>query len=435
MLEFIEVCEDDYIVYFSNIIRVFSINLKTKNLIESYINDNVLNELLDKKIIDFINEDSRNIENKLNNSLEKRIIERLVIHVSNDCNLRCKYCYADDGNYGLKVEMLTKNNATAIVNYFLTKYEVRSIQFFGGEPLMNYDVIKHICDYIKENYAQDNNNNPLKFGIITNGTIINDYILKLFSVYDFQVTVSVDGTRESHDSNRVDVKGKGSYDRVKQNIERLQRAGINPNVESTYSMTHINHQESVFNSCKNMYEKLGVKSVHMVPVATSDGNVIKRISPEFILSVDEIMSKGKYYYNSLGSIIERISTKERSNNICSALSGTLAVNVKGDIYPCFMMNGSEEFLVGNVISNPQLDIIKTDIFQYFKEQNTYNNKCESCFLRNICFGCLGENVITAGNPFVFNEDKCNMLREMYKKVMINMVKLSRNSNVRSGYND
>lgn len=141
-------------------------------------------------------------------SYKKGSCDSVKIHVSNTCNLRCRYCYAHGGNYGQPNTLMDRETAERIV-YFINRSEmmekIRYITFFGGEPLMNPDIIEYICSNIQ--------NKDIKFLMQSNGTLMNERIISILKEYDIGLTISLDGPLEINDINRVDTLGNGTYEK------------------------------------------------------------------------------------------------------------------------------------------------------------------------------------------------------------------------------
>lgn len=185
------------------------------------------------KIVDG-NEDIKRFisQNKLRGiSCKKEInvvdINTIRINVSNDCNLNCKYCYADGGNYKKEVGLMDISTATAVVRFIENYFpNVETIFFFGGEPLLNIEIIEFICEHLSEKY----------FKLITNGFFINDKIIEVIKKYDIKIGISIDGPENIHDEFRVTKSGAKTFRKICQNINRLQENGISlTNIQSTYT--------------------------------------------------------------------------------------------------------------------------------------------------------------------------------------------------------
>ena len=148
----------------------------------------------------------------------------LYLHliVATDCNMRCEYCYAKQGSYGMRRMLMTKETAKKAIDTFLELHpEITAVKFFGGEPLLNFKVIEWVCKYIREKLGRN-----LYYTISTNGTILNDRIISLLKKYRFSLTVSLDGPKGCHDSCRKFPNGQGTHRTVVRNLEKLKRAGV-----------------------------------------------------------------------------------------------------------------------------------------------------------------------------------------------------------------
>ena len=158
------------------------------------------------------------------NLFERDELNRLQILVATDCNLRCKYCYAHGGNYGMKSERLSPSIAcTYLTKLLVGKYRrVKKVSFFGGEPTLCPDTIQAVCEFFEESTENGIFDEMPHFLMVSNGTLIDEKMANLIHMYDIKVTISIDGPEEIHDLNRVDAAGKGSFSRVIRGIERSE---------------------------------------------------------------------------------------------------------------------------------------------------------------------------------------------------------------------
>lgn len=218
------ISEENDILFDLNLFRIF------------YLTENLKKYFIGKESLEKLNENERQVidtifDKKIKQCYETSAIQGVKIHVSNTCNLRCKYCYAHGGNYGEKDSLMTVPIAQKVVE-FIEKSdqlnELKYITFFGGEPLMNPDVIEYICE---KTYQKG-----MMYLLQTNGTLLDDSILQLLTKYKIDVTVSLDGPKEINDFNRVRQDGKGTYEEILKNICTMQEQGVNiSGIEATLS--------------------------------------------------------------------------------------------------------------------------------------------------------------------------------------------------------
>ncbi len=172
---------------------------------------------------------------------ERDILRRMEIIVTNECNLRCKYCYAHGGSYDMKVQKMSPYIACEYLEKLLLgKYRyVEYITFFGGEPTLCPDTILAICEFFENNVQKHNFEKMPKFSMISNGTLIDENMAEIIKKYDIGMTISIDGPEEINNLLRVDTFGKGSFERISRGIELLVKKDVPPLLlEATYTSKH-----------------------------------------------------------------------------------------------------------------------------------------------------------------------------------------------------
>ena len=375
------------------------INDTVFNILEKVKNGNDLQEIamsfnLQKvELANFLS----NIENKLmtNNAVsniavnnDSRNIYRITLHISNDCNLRCKYCYADGGSYNLSRGLMTIETAQNFVDFCVEHFDnVGNIVFFGGEPLMNIDAMEYICEKIDEYHKQGKIKRLPNFGIITNGTIINERLLTLIKKHISFITVSIDGSKDINDANRVYPNGSGSYDKIENFIKTIKKeTDVSIRYEATYTESHIQ-------------EKISKKDLRafFLNEFEMEGTIVDELSlnidsyQEFSvflekenLTTSDLRSLPNSFWDILTSIVHK-----KPKQMCQIYSEIVAVSTKGEIYPCHMNTGKTHLCLGNISEK-----------NIFNSPNEYKAEhpllfnindreaiCKDCWAQNICGGC------------------------------------------------
>lgn len=432
--------ETSDIAYFPDSKRFFKINSVTKKLIEiMMLSNNSINpkefnislediELMKSKILNY----SKPIEScKCINT--KKELGRLVIHISNICNLRCKYCYANGGHYYSDETLLTKKKLDKILDRFFNEFEViHNIQLFGGEPLLNMDLIEYIAEKLQILNSTKNTNTTL--GLITNGTLIDDRFIDLVSKYNIYVTVSYDGDTFINDLLRVDTNNKGTSDIVIQNMSKLKKLTSEPStIEVTYTQYHVDNKVSIYDVVKHINIIMPNTHIHIVP-ACGDQNcdfALKDLGcfKDSVTDLCNLPAKeldeqelNNYTYSLIQRILSGLHSKSPANTyICDAGVGTLSVSVNGDVYPCFMFTDLPDIKLGN-ISDDNLFSSKKYTSRLLKlnkvNSKIHNGICEDCFLNTSCSGCLGTNLFNTGDVFNLDEKTCDMHRNMFENCII-----------------
>lgn len=370
-----------------SIVEVFN-QLKDKiaenefnNIIESLIENRIINDTTDRNAVN-----EENVKN----------ISALTLMMVQECNLRCKYCYAGDGEYNEKGRM-SIIIAKSAIDYLLEQSGDRddlSIVFFGGEPLLNFPVIKQVVEYA--NHKVKLHNKKIGFSMTCNGTLINKEITKFILDNNIAVQVSVDGTKSEHDINRFYGNKKGSYDvilnRTKELREQKQlgvRATITPN-----NVDLVNIYEHLFD--------LNFRSIYAAPAMqmfTEDQFIeLSKSYDELICYFEYLVNKKEYYkavkLNNIMKNLERIHIGHESTYFCGAEVNFLAVDINGDLYPCHRFVNNKEYKQGNIFERTY-SIAKSKFLEEAHVSNRLN--CNKCWAKNLCGGgCHHENLESTG---------------------------------------
>ncbi len=322
-----------------------------------------------------------------NNTHNLRQINRITLCVSNDCNLRCKYCFAQGGSYGETRTQMSIDMAKEFV-CFCDKYfdSIKTILFFGGEPLLNIEVIEFVCKNITKIYKEKKKVIP-KFCIITNGTILNASVMKLMEKYINRVTISVDGPKLLHDFNRVYINGKGSYDIVANFIQEMKRIkNLQVSYEATFTKEAI-EKGYTYASLRGFFiNTLGIKGTII-----NDSHLDKTIAIDYIKSITKeqmIESNFGCMSGDFWKILDLL-VKRENNLLCNIGFKNISISVKGEVFVCHLVNGKKKCSLGH--------INKRNIFnhpEHYRDIICDLNKkypvCESCWCMNLCGGCTIE---------------------------------------------
>lgn len=434
--------EDNKIMYFPDTQRFFSVNDTGKEIIQDICNNKNENYIMNKFDIDRTTYDeyklkidgfgTKSINSNQCNINQFKGLGRLAINITNACNLRCKYCYANGGSYNSDEGVMDIQTLNKILDKFYGKFKnISVIQIFGGEPLVSIDNIEVICNYVEKKNLE--NNIKTSIGLVTNGTLINDRFIDLVKKHNINVTVSYDGSKCVNDIMRVYENGEGTSNVIINNIIKLKEKTNQPStIEVTYNKTHIKNNLSIYDTLKSINELVGDIPIHLIPAGgdSSSEFTIDDLNI-FIDSVNEIFSKNKseekrYSYSLIDRFIRGLISKNGgSQYICDAGVGTLSVSINGDVYPCFMFTDNNDLKLGNIFDEYMFDSIKFK--SKLVELNKFNLKssnedCKKCFLNTLCNGCLGFNELASKNVYNLNNSICDMFRGMAEEVILNLSK-------------
>ena len=274
-------------------------------------------------------------------------VYELVLMISQDCNMKCSYCYADAGTYSEEASFMDREIAKIGVEKIFQVEDIKEIMFFGGEPFLNFPLIREIVELNREKGRE------LKYGVVTNGTIMTDSILKFLKENNFGVTVSLDGPSHIHNLCRVYKNGNGTHDKVLRTIEKLKKAGVPYGIEATY-----NNRISDKTTPRDVLAYLTQFAQHIKIDCVLDAECIDPttlMTPEEIYNAYrewteytfEMWDKGELLdVRPISSMVWHLlsSRKLKSETVCKAGGGRITLFANGDLYPCFASNSPEYFI-------------------------------------------------------------------------------------------
>lgn len=433
----IPIDEERTIAFFPDSMRFFEVNEFSSALLYDIVEGKSYNEL--KDIYEGMTIDLYRTMEKIcseqikfadrSKTISFEILTRLVINISNACNMNCGYCYANGGTYGGTDSMMGLDILEKTLDLFYKKYElIEIIQLFGGEPTLNVKAIEYTCKYIKKN------NKSTNVSMVTNGSTLTDELIEIIKEYGIYVTISIDCS-EMHDILRPFNSGSGTYNTVKNNLLKLYREVGQPGqVEITYTKMHDDNGISIIELYKSLKKDLGIEiAAHIAPVCSNEV-IYKLETPDrFVESINDYFSnldtENKMHYSFVDRFLEPLKRREISDNYCGGGINTIAVAVNGNIYPCFYFIDNDDFLIGNVadennkLLKEKLDYVRKKYLDYNRRES---QKCENCFANTICFGCLGINYSMIGNAFESSEFHCEWVRTGLETTIKNIVQRRKN---------
>ncbi|WP_075718129.1 thioether cross-link-forming SCIFF peptide maturase [Roseburia sp. 499] len=325
------------------------------------------------------------------------VVKALCLHIAHDCNLACRYCFAEEGEYHGRRELMTFEVGKAALDFLIANSGNRrnlEVDFFGGEPLMNFDVVKQLVAYGREQEKIHNKN--FRFTLTTNGVLLNDDIMEFANKEMGNVVLSIDGRKEVHDYMRPFRKGAGSYDLI---VPKFQKFAESRNQDKYYVRGTFTHNNLDFSKDVLHLADLGFKQISVEPVVaqpTEDYALKEEDLPQLFEEYDKLAvemikrhKEGKDF-NFFHFMIDLEGGPCVAKRLSGCGSGTeyLAVTPWGDFYPCHQFVGNEKFLMGNVYDG----IKNTELQSEFKCCNVYaKEKCKNCFARFYCSGGCAAN--------------------------------------------
>ena len=330
---------------------------------------------------------------------EKRqtVVKALCLHIAHDCNLACKYCFAEEGEYHGRRALMSFEVGKKALDFLVANSGSRvnlEVDFFGGEPLMNWDVVKQLVQYGRS--IEKENHKKFRFTLTTNGVLLNDEIIQFLNKEMSNVVLSLDGRKEVNDRMRPFRTGKGSYDLIVPKFQQLaeSRNQTNYYVRGTFTRNNLDFSEDV-----KHFADLGFKQMSIEPVVGPDEDpysIREQDLPKIMEEYDKLAleyikrekeGKGFNFFHFMIDLEQGPCVYKRLSG-CGSGTEYLAVTPWGDFYPCHQFVGNEEFLMGNVDDG----IVRNDIAEEFGNCNVYSKeKCRNCFARFYCSGGCAAN--------------------------------------------
>ena len=351
---------------------------------------------------------------------DRDYIKAVCLNIIHGCNLRCKYCFADEGEYHGNKGVMSVETAKKAIDYVIKRSGPRKnieIDLFGGEPTLIMDTIKEIIQYARDNEAKWNKN--IRFTMTTNATLLNDEMMEFMDKEMGNIILSLDGRKEVNDRVRIKADGSGSYDDILPNIKKMiskRTKGKTYYVRGTFTRDNVDFYEDVVSMLNE-----GFREISIEPVVLEDGHPLairEEDIPEIFDNYDKLYNEmvrrkreGKdeftfYHFNidlqGGPCVYKRISG-------CGSGFEYVAITPQGDVYPCHQFVGKEEYKLGSVFD----DTYDAELGKKFKKAHIYNKpKCRECWARFYCSGgCQANNVNFNGDMNIPYEIGCKMQKK------------------------
>lgn len=327
----------------------------------------------------------------------KTVVKALCLHIAHDCNLACQYCFAEEGEYHGRRALMSFEVGKKALDFLIANSGNRrnlEVDFFGGEPLMNWEVVKQLVEYGRSKEKEYNKN--FRFTMTTNGVLLNDEIMDYCNREMSNVVLSLDGRKEVNDKMRPFRGGKGSYDLIVPKFQKFaeMRGDRDYYVRGTFTRHNLDFSKDV-----TEFADLGFRSMSIEPVVAAPEEEyaireedLPQIMEEYDRLAEEYIKRKKEGrgFNFFHFNIDLNQGPCVAKRLSGCGSGTeyLAVTPWGDLYPCHQFVGQEEFLLGNVDTGVTNERIRDE----FKLCNVYaKDKCRNCFARFYCSGGCAAN--------------------------------------------
>lgn len=320
------------------------------------------------------------------------VVKALCLHVSHDCNLRCRYCFASYGYFGGNRGVMSPDIGKRAIDFLINNSGDRhnlEVDFFGGEPLLNFDCIKEVVQYA--NHKAPEFNKVFKFTLTTNATLLNNDVKGFINKHISNIVLSIDGRKSVNDNMRNNINGLGTYDNILPSIIELAESRNQENyyVRGTYSRYNLDFSKDVLHLAD-----LGFKQISIEPVVGDiheDYSIQEEDLPtlykEYEILAKEYIKRRKEgrgfnFFHFMVDLNQGPCISKRLSG-CGAGHEYLAVTPEGDVYPCHQFVGNQSYKVGSVLCQD----LNRNIQLKFKDTNVYSkDACKKCWAKFYCSG-------------------------------------------------
>ncbi len=325
------------------------------------------------------------------------VVKALCLHIAHDCNLACRYCFAEEGEYHGRRELMPFEVGKAALDFLIANSGNRrnlEVDFFGGEPLMNFQVVKDLVAYGREQEKLHDKN--FRFTLTTNGVLLDEDVMEFANREMANVVLSIDGREQVHDFMRPFPKGAGSYRLI---VPKFQKFAESRNQDKYYVRGTFTRHNLDFSKDVLHLADLGFKQISVEPVVAQETEDyalreedLPKLFEEYDILAKEMIAREKKGegFNFFHFMIDLEGGPCVAKRLSGCGSGTeyLAVTPWGDLYPCHQFVGDEKFYMGNVYEG----VKNTDVREEFRGCNVYaKEKCQNCFAKFYCSGGCAAN--------------------------------------------
>ena len=348
------------------------------------------------------------------------VVKAMCLHIAHDCNLKCKYCFASQGDFGGAKSIMSFEVGKKALEYLVDNSGSRKnleVDFFGGEPLMNFEVVKQLVEYGNE-LAKEKGKN-FRFTITTNGVLLDDEIIDYVNEHMHNVVLSLDGRKSINDDMRPTLNDKGSYDIIVPKFQKLieKRKDKYYYVRGTFTRDNMDFSKDVLH-----FKDLGFDLTSVEPVVGDESNPYALREEDLPKILDEyeklaveyskmrVNNEPFRFFHFMVDLSQGPCVIKRITG-CGAGNEYLAITPEGDIYPCHQFVGQEEFKMGNVMAD-KVELPK-EMQETFKEAHIYaKDECSKCWAKFYCSGGCHANAFNFNNDILKPYDLgCQMQRK------------------------
>jgi six-Cys-in-45 modification radical SAM protein len=325
------------------------------------------------------------------------IVKSLCLHISHDCNLRCKYCFAETGDFSHGRKLMSFETGKAAIDFLMVKsgnIKNLEVDFFGGEPMMNFGVVKKLVAYGRE--VEKNYGKNIRFTLTTNGTYLNDDNIEFINEHISNVVLSADGRKSVNDTMRPMVSGKGTYDIIMPNYKKLiANRDKDYYIRGTFTRNNLDFASDVLHFADEGFDQISVEPVVLdkddkLALREEDLPAIFNEYEKLALQMIERYKNGQEFnfFHFMVDLDAGPCLYKRFKG-CGSGSEYIAITPEGDIYPCHQFVGYTEYMMGNVHTGE----FKRDIQNSFSGNSIATmTECKTCWAKYFCGGgCAANN--------------------------------------------
>ena len=363
-------------------------------------------------------------------------VKAMCLHISHDCNLRCKYCFASTGDFGTGRKLMTVETGKKAIDFLLENSGNRKnleLDFFGGEPLMNFDAVKEVVKYARSREAEYGKR--FRFTITTNGMLLDDDKIDFINREMSNVVLSIDGRREVHDRMRPSPNGKGSYDIILPKFKKLVENRDRDKdwyVRGTFTKYNLDFSEDVFSLYEQGFDQISVEPVvceSKYPYALTEED-IPAIAAEYERLAQRLLENDKQgkHFNFFHFMIDLDQGPCAVKRLrgCGCGNEYVSITPDGDIFPCHQFVGIEEYKRGN-LDDGTFDL---EMKERFAQTHIYNKpSCRDCWAKFYCSGgCNANNYLYMGDVLKAHKLSCEFEKKRVEcAIMMQAVKSLENN--------
>ena len=361
------------------------------------------------------------------------VIKALCLHVAHTCNLNCEYCFASQGKYHGERALMSEDVGKRAIDFLIEHSGQRhnlEVDFFGGEPLMNFDVVKKIVSYARS--LEKKYDKHFRFTLTTNGVNLNDDVIDYLNQEMDNVVLSLDGRKEVHDSTRKTITGKGSYDIVVPKFLNFvkKRGDKSYYMRGTFTHNNVDFTNDIFHMADLGFRELSMEPVvcsQDEPYALNDKDLPKLKEQYEILAKEmlkrEKQGRGFTFYHYMLDLKNGPCIYKRLSG-CGSGTEYMAVTPWGELYPCHQFVGDKKYSLGNIYDG----IKNKELVEKFKNSNIYTRpKCQDCWAKLYCSGgCFANAYHATGDINGVYDYGCELFKKRIECAI--MMQVAKNQN-------